>query len=597
MRPYTGAGGGNLFRHYPVFHDIPEPPVFIQQWRTSVLARYTAGVRAAVANEMRALDEASYRNGSIRLGERDRELRQARVGLAFDEDLLRDRSELYAQWCRLMRPRESTDDLRQFRALRHRLDFAASVGVAIHASRRITFEGLVARLEDPQWWRRQLRKLWTRGAENCCRSMGMVHRCAAPFLTEDSCRLRADQHRRSDQFLKSHVLRNGEGEQLNLWEVSQRSIANPALRRGELMVRARGFEEIAKTAKHDAVFVTATAPSAFHVRRGSDGSENPSFAGFSPRDAQAWLCRTWARARARLKRQSIYVYGFRVAEPHHDGTPHWHLLLFVAPHHANALRRILTWYWLSEYGDEPGAAEHRINFKTIDPEKGSAAGYLAKYISKNIDGAGSIAGMPSDETDGSVGSTLNRVEAWASIHGIRQFQQIGGPPVGLWRELRRLRNAVADRDIERARLCADSGNWAAFASAIACGDPFAGRKTALKLEKVETGELNRYGECRIARVIGLRYCSSVVITRPHRWRIERQNGPPSAHRRASLSRCVSGSVLSLHPVPLGPVGITVRGPHAPETCEWCRQEQDTWRRSVPRLMPPRSSESKQPGSA
>ena len=41
---------------------------------------------------------------------------------------------------------------------------------------------------------------------------------------------------------------------------------------------------------------------------------------------------------------------------------------------------------LEEDGDEKGASENRCDFKLIDPKKGSATGYLAKYVCKNIDG-------------------------------------------------------------------------------------------------------------------------------------------------------------------------------------------------------------------
>ena len=87
-------------------------------------------------------------------------------------------------------------------------------------------------------------------------------------------------------------------------------------------------------------------------------------------------------------------------------------------------------------------AAARVDFKDIDPAKGCAAAYLAKYVSKNIDGLTNSGESMGDDDEAEPGTsaaeTAKRVGAWASQWGIRQFQQIGGVPVTLYRELRRV---------------------------------------------------------------------------------------------------------------------------------------------------------------
>lgn len=147
------------------------------------------------------------------------------------------------------------------------------------------------------------------------------------------------------------------------------------------------------------------------------------------------------KARAAISRAGIHVFGFRVVEPHHDGTPHWHMLLFMRPQDVDTVRDILCYHARitdSEELQTPNALKARFHVEAIDPAKGSATGYIAKYISKNIDGF-ALDGEQDEETGENLRDMAKSVSAWASRWRIRQFQQIGGAPVTVWRELRRLR--------------------------------------------------------------------------------------------------------------------------------------------------------------
>jgi hypothetical protein len=114
-------------------------------------------------------------------------------------------------------------------------------------------------------------------------------------------------------------------------------------------------------------------------------------------------------------------------------------LLFLRPEEVEFATAVFRKHALKEDGYEPGAQEHRFTVTPIDEKFGSATGYIAKYISKNIDGYG-MDGELDDESGQPVKEMAKRVRAWASRWNIRQFQQIGGAPVTTWRELRRLGN-------------------------------------------------------------------------------------------------------------------------------------------------------------
>jgi len=229
------------------------------------------------------------------------------------------------------------------------------------------------------------------------------------------------------------------------------------------------------------------------------GHRNAKWSGTSPHAAQRYLNRIWQQIRAELARREIPVFGLRVAESHHDGTPHWHGLLFTAPEHVSELREVMQDYATREDAEELRGRNGklpRFEMKDIDPEKGSATGYVVKYISKNIDGY-ALDGEADDESGRPLKETAKHATAWASCWGIRQFQFLGGAPVSVWRELRRMHDqALADGinplfgELHRA---ADSGDWQQYVQLQ--GGAFVARKNlVVRIWYQMKDEPNTYGE-------------------------------------------------------------------------------------------------------
>lgn len=302
----------------------------------------------------------------------------------------------------------------------------------------------ILRMCSPDWWGRKIWRLRCDWRENQLRAVGAVNKKAHAYVSASSLIEWQEQRRKNRDFFKSHELVDEDGNVSSLEDMINKSTSNPAIRRHELMARMAGVELVAQSRGDVGIFLTITCPSKYHSNIHS-GHHNAKWNHSTVAQAQQYLCRVWNRATAKLKREDLRPYGFRVSEPHHDGTPHWHALLFMPQAEVKAAVAILRDYFIkedrAELGRNTGA---RFKSKKMDPRKGSATAYIAKYISKNIDGH-ALAGELDDESGKPLNETAKYAMAWASLHRIRQFQPMGQPPVTVYRELRKLSNQITAR--------------------------------------------------------------------------------------------------------------------------------------------------------
>jgi len=311
----------------------------------------------------------------------------------------------------------------------------------------------LARLSDPTWWRRKLRRISGRRIEQVMREARRVHKRAGIYCSDLTLERRRSQKVRNRALLEVIEAVNQDDQVYTLAELAELGLANPDHRRAELMLRIRDTEVEAQRLGHVGMFYTITAPSRFHPVKARSAKRNPRYDGSTPREAQQHLQKLWAQARAALAREGLGIYGIRVVEPHHDGTPHWHMLIWMDREHADRVTQVLRQYAEAESPEElfdrfGNKTDARFKAKWIDHRKGTAAGYVAKYISKNINGQQfARPGIEGDHLDGyghELDGSAPRIEAWAATWGIRQFQFVGLPSVTVWREVRRLTEKQQD---------------------------------------------------------------------------------------------------------------------------------------------------------
>ncbi|HHQ6580439.1 TPA: replication endonuclease [Serratia fonticola] len=338
--------------------------------------------------------------------------------------------------------------------------------------------GALARLRCADWWYRQLWRLRCEWREAQLRAVSLVHKYASVYVSHDALVHKREQRRKALEFFKAHDLVNEDGDSIPMEDVVNASNSNPKHRRNEMMAGAKGLENIAELRGDCAVFYTITCPSKYHANK-VNGQPNPKWNHTTPRETSDYLVNLFAGIRKALHRRDLRWYGVRVAEPHHDGTVHWHLLCFMRKRDRKAITKIMRDFAIREDRAElgPGLGKNikpRFFAELITKKKGTPTSYLAKYISKNIDGRG-LKDIISKETGKSLKDTVENVTAWASLHRVQQFRFFGIPSRQAYRELRLLAGQMSrkgvtgrktprikDKAVDDVLSAADAGCFATY---------------------------------------------------------------------------------------------------------------------------------------
>ncbi|GHV58570.1 hypothetical protein FACS1894103_0210 [Campylobacterota bacterium] len=180
----------------------------------------------------------------------------------------------------------------------------------------------------------------------------------------------------------SCIFNRATGETTPLSDVVISAYHSPQRYYAEIQNRVNSLARTAFMQGLEALFITLTLPSIYHPMKEKNGElvANRHYKGIRPSDGAIALTRKFARFRHDRSLKSVgkgeRIY-WRVIEPHRDGTPHLHVLLFLPIHLIPTAQKAFGRLYCTN-GHERKANTIRLLEGDID----GAIGYVMKYINK-----------------------------------------------------------------------------------------------------------------------------------------------------------------------------------------------------------------------
>lgn len=180
------------------------------------------------------------------------------------------------------------------------------------------------------------------------------------------------------KFLSEFVIDVFEND-FNLLDSSMSANINPKKYFAEVNNRVNSLFKYANMLDLYPVFLTQTCPPQFH-------SNSKSYDGSSVKASVAYLSKRWAsflrlkifkNIKRSINHNMIYI---RVLEPHKDGTPHSHILIFIPKNFILPLKKVFKRHFSVD-----GASKLAQDYKyTWSGNAGGAVAYIMKYINKTF---------------------------------------------------------------------------------------------------------------------------------------------------------------------------------------------------------------------
>lgn len=403
----------------------------------------------------------------------------------------------------------------------------------------------ISRMISVRFWSRHFRTFTRRWREHLYIAVGDVRRQRSVICSPQWVQHWLASRKHGREIMAETDLEDEEtGETLPLLSAVDASVSNNEKRRAEMMTRVKGMEELAELdnlaqdSDYIGLFFTWTAPRQYHAWL-ETGRRNRKWNGASPRETQQYFTRTFKNFSTALTRRDVHIFGIHITESHHDGTPHWHGILFVRRDQEATLRGVFE-----SYANTENCTPHtQLMVKPINKRQGSATAYITKHICRNIEGC--APGGRDKETGRPWTEMARHSAAWASLWGIKQFQFIGGPPVSVWRELRKLSDQKKADSVSpvfgELHRAAGNGEWAVYT--LLQGGALATRKNlTMRAWYQMTDEPDECGQyTAILKGVYLPGTNNPpVATRTRNWKVKtpRQNAKPGFmknHRKPALT--------------------------------------------------------------